>query len=114
MHRFTTRKRRAFTLVELLVVIGIIALLIAILFPVMGKARAQSQQVACLATLRQFAQANEIYLSENKDWYVPVRVGYNLTASPPWPMPPPPPVPPNPQDQTAKPWYHWADYRRAL
>ena len=47
-------RRRGLTLTELLVVVGIIAILIAILVPVVGRARAQGRNVQCLANLRQF------------------------------------------------------------
>src|SRR5438105_15778686 len=60
------RMSRAFTLVELLVVIGIIAVLIAILLPVIGKARKQAATTACMATLRMIGQSLNTYAAENR------------------------------------------------
>src|SRR5690242_12115738 len=57
---------RGFTLVELLVVIGIIAVLIAVLLPALAKARAQAQTAACLANLRSIGQAIGIYAINNR------------------------------------------------
>ena len=65
------RERAAFTLVELLVVIGIIAILMAILLPVLGRARAVARRLQCQTILRQFGQANQMYMNVFKDWNMP-------------------------------------------
>ncbi|HMO26886.1 MAG TPA: prepilin-type N-terminal cleavage/methylation domain-containing protein [Tepidisphaeraceae bacterium] len=71
-------RRPGFTLVELLVVIGIIALLISILLPTLGRVRESARNLKCLSNLRQFAAANQMYASENRNWAVPgLYRGYN-------------------------------------
>jgi prepilin-type N-terminal cleavage/methylation domain-containing protein len=59
--------RKAFTLVELLVVIGIISVLVAILMPALSKARDAANTAVCLSNLRQGALAMIQYAGDNKD-----------------------------------------------
>ena len=65
------KKDRAFTLIEMMVVMALIALLAAILIPNFNRARAKSQLEACRTNLKSIAQALEIYASENSAHYPP-------------------------------------------
>jgi prepilin-type processing-associated H-X9-DG protein/prepilin-type N-terminal cleavage/methylation domain-containing protein len=69
------RNQAAFTLVELLVVIGIIAVLISILLPSLAKARQQAQTVKCLANLQQIGHGILMYAQDQKGYILPGWIG---------------------------------------
>jgi prepilin-type N-terminal cleavage/methylation domain-containing protein/prepilin-type processing-associated H-X9-DG protein len=64
-----SQKNKAFTLVELLVVMGLISVLIAMLMPALSAARQQAKTVQCLSNLRQLAVAAENYVALNDGYY---------------------------------------------
>jgi prepilin-type N-terminal cleavage/methylation domain-containing protein/prepilin-type processing-associated H-X9-DG protein len=76
--------RRAFTLVELLVVMAIIAILAALLLPVLGKAKGRAQGVTCLSQGKQMMTAILLYTGDNNEFF-----------------------PPNPDDGNTLPGYNW-------
>ncbi|MFT3788743.1 MAG: type II secretion system protein [Tepidisphaeraceae bacterium] len=74
-HRCPTKSgRHTFTLIELLVVVGIIAVLIAILLPMLAQSRKRAQQVKCLSNMRQIVGAMMAFANENKG-LMPARGG---------------------------------------
>jgi prepilin-type N-terminal cleavage/methylation domain-containing protein/prepilin-type processing-associated H-X9-DG protein len=80
--RVPIRRAGGFTLVELLVVIGIIALLVSILLPTLSKAREAANKAKCLSNLRQLGQSNSLYIAQWKGWAVPGILGNNNDTFP--------------------------------
>jgi prepilin-type N-terminal cleavage/methylation domain-containing protein/prepilin-type processing-associated H-X9-DG protein len=69
-------RTKAFTLIEVLVVIAILAILMTILLPALGKAREQAQGAACKANLKNYALATAMYADDNDDRFVDPRSCY--------------------------------------
>jgi prepilin-type N-terminal cleavage/methylation domain-containing protein len=69
-------RKPGFTLIELLVVIAIISLLIGILLPAIGAARATARSLVCQTALRNLNTAQQVYSTDNREWFSsPVTVG---------------------------------------
>ena len=89
-----SHRTSAFTLVELLVVIGIIAVLISILLPSLARARQAATAVQCESNLRQLGQAFLMYADQNKQWFPPRADTQPATGQ-------------NPQTFSGKLWYEY-------
>ncbi len=66
-------QRLAFTLLELLVILSIVAVLVGTLLPVLASTRTSAQRITCSSNLRQLGVAFESYLQESKDFYPDAR-----------------------------------------
>jgi prepilin-type N-terminal cleavage/methylation domain-containing protein/prepilin-type processing-associated H-X9-DG protein len=115
MRSATAIRRKAFSIIELLVVIGIISLLMAMLFPALAGARQRATSLQCQSNLSQIGMMLQIYANNNNGWPSPVvlspagkPVGRGMLLPPDqrWPMYVfDVPTPPEPTDgATEDPW----------
>jgi prepilin-type N-terminal cleavage/methylation domain-containing protein/prepilin-type processing-associated H-X9-DG protein len=85
-NRHFGRRRSGFSLVELLVVIGIIAILIGLLLPSLQAARKQAKNVQCKANLKQIGDQLQIYANVNRGWLYPPLRGAATPRNERWPV----------------------------
>jgi len=115
------RRQAAFTLIEVLVVIAIIALLASILLPSLSKAREHARSAACRSNIGQICKAEQEYEGQNDGWFPgsPLTTGYFFTISgKPWnpsmthieviPQPPPPRVIRHPFNRFVLEWFDFS------
>jgi prepilin-type N-terminal cleavage/methylation domain-containing protein len=81
---FSCFSHRGFTLMELLVVIAIIAILAAILFPVLNAAKAKAQRTVCMNNLKQIGTGTHLYTDENNDTLPSIAITNDMPWSYQW------------------------------
>jgi prepilin-type N-terminal cleavage/methylation domain-containing protein len=94
--------RRGFTLVELLVVVGVIAALLAILLPTVSQASRSARTVQCLSALHQLALVDQMYQTESGGYHLPAFWGWS-PSSPGWDPNTPPAI------AASGPYQSWAN-----
>ena len=83
--RHSARMQSGFTLIEMLVVVGIISVLIAMLMPTVQTARESAKRTQCASNLRQLGYAIQSYANDNRGW-IPRDATLGHDDRPPWPL----------------------------